>query len=128
VKYEKCLALGIYLINSIFETIILTNFLEILRRNEIVGDNLPPVLAYLGLVIVRSLTISEFNSKKIFRGPFALAVKHILYHNNIAKVKIASQNVKRVEFLSYNILCFSVETPSLHLWINDIITIFIIII
>jgi hypothetical protein len=77
----------------------LTNFLEILSKKEIVGDSFPPVLTYLGLIIVRSLTAREFSSKNILSGPFAFAHKHTLYHNNIAKVIIASQNVTVVEFL-----------------------------
>ena len=95
----KCLAFGISLIISVLLTIILTNFLDILRRKEIVVESFPPVFMYLGLIMVRSLTAKELSSKNIFSGPFAFAHKHTLYHNKMAKVKIASQKVTFVEFL-----------------------------
>ena len=81
-------------------TIIFTNFRDILRRKEIVDESFPPVFTYLGLIIVRSLTAKEFSSKKILRGPLAFAQRHTLYQRRIPKVRIASQKVKLVEFLS----------------------------
>jgi hypothetical protein len=114
----KCLALGISLIKSVLLTIILTNFRDILSKNDIVGDNLPPVLTYLGLIIVRSLTTNEFNSKNILSGPLAFAQRQTLYQRRIAKVRIATQKVTTVEFLRDYSFEVIKEVESLHLYLN----------
>ena len=96
----KWRAFGISLISRVLLTIIFTNFRDILRRKDIVGDSFPPVFTYLGLIMVRSLTAKLFSSRNILRGPLAFAHRHTLYHRRIPKVRMASQKVKLVEFLS----------------------------